>query len=52
MTAAAIGQVGDLAGAGASDPRLHWRIRFIARLDALKEVLHVGNRSIAEALFL
>jgi len=36
-----VSQVSDLSRARSRDPRFHRRIRLLARLDALKEILHV-----------
>jgi hypothetical protein len=41
----------DVAGARCCDSRFHRRIRLLARLDALEEILHVSDRAVAKAVF-
>src|SRR5580704_11671796 len=46
-----IGEIGDVAGTRGSNSGFHRCVGFLARLDALKEILHVVDGSITEAIF-
>src|SRR5258706_13098702 len=52
LTGAAVGQIGDLAGAGCGNSRFDWRVGLFAGLDAIEEILHVVDGAIAEAVCL
>src|SRR6266481_6885194 len=52
LTGAAIGQIGDLTGAGCGNSRFDWRVGLFACLDAIEEILHVVDGAIAEAVCL
>ena len=49
MTAAVVGQVGNLAGPRGGDARLDRSVRLFAGPDAIKKVLHVVDRAVAKA---
>src|SRR5580698_3751636 len=46
-----VGKIGDVAGARGGDSRFDGRVWFLATLDAGKEIRHVVDCSVAEALF-
>ena len=45
-----VGQIGDLACAGCGDSGFDWRVWLFTRLDAVEEILHVGDGAVAEAV--
>jgi len=52
LTGAAVGEIGDLAGAGCGDSGFDWRVGLFAGFDAIEEILHVVDGAIAEAVCL
>src|SRR5208282_2588221 len=52
LTGAAVGQIGDVAGAGCGDSGFDGRVGLFAGPDAIEEILHVVDRAVAEALCL
>src|SRR5882672_7215023 len=50
LTGAAVGQIGDLAGAGCGNSGFDWRVGLFAGLDAIEEILQVVDGAIAEAV--
>lgn len=50
LAVAVVGQVGDVAGAGCGDTGFDWGVGLFARLDAVEEILHVGDSAVLEAV--
>src|SRR6266850_963359 len=50
LTGTAVGQIGDLAGAGCGNSGFDWRVGLFTGLDAIEEILHVVDGAVTEAV--
>src|SRR5712692_2030642 len=50
LAVAVVGEVGYVAGTGCGDSGLDWGVWVFARLDAVEEILHVGDGAVLEAV--
>src|SRR5260221_603714 len=50
LAVAVVGEVGYVAGAGCGDSGLYWSVGIFTGLDAVEEILHVGDGAVLEAV--